>query len=120
MHFQGAAGALQGCAQHILMMINAVRDSLCMLTGKLDLSITYVQVKPIILEIMKGLRLTMMNARRAGSVQVAVNVADGALCYCDMDRFKHITHVLLANAVKYTKKGYIKVLTPWKRADYLL
>lgn len=90
-------------------MINAVRDGLCMLTGKLDLSVTYVQVKPIIAEVMDSLR-PMMNPHRSDRVDVSVDgVADDALCHCDMDRFKHITHILLANAVKYTKKGFIKV-----------
>lgn len=37
-----------------------------------------------------------------------MQVAAEALCYCDMDRFKHMTHILLANAVKYTKRGFIK------------
>jgi hypothetical protein len=34
---------VQVCAQHLLMMINALRDNLCLMTGALDLAPTQVR-----------------------------------------------------------------------------
>lgn len=61
--------AVQVCALHILMMISAVRDSLCLLTGKLDLSVTYVQVQPIVAQVLDALR-PMLHGRRGGRIDV--------------------------------------------------
>ena len=42
-------------------------------------------------------------------VTVAVEVPEDSVCYCDLDRFRHVVYIVLANAVKYTKRGHVRV-----------
>ena len=206
---------VQVCAQHLLMMISAVRDNLSLLTGRLDLSISLIQLSSMVQEVLavlrpgvravvcciehshtcahplqKSVKLTHVcgqitsactdHVARSASlhraaqaltcsfasvwccnesfkkqlysvpplrstmqlqdkvrwsaycliycekaivsasccsvqvrdkVSVSMEVPDDALVYCDPERLKHVMHIVLANAIKYTKKGKIQVQT---------
>lgn len=47
---------LQVCAVQLLMMINAVRDNLCLMTGSLDLAPAPAALRPVVEEILAGLQ----------------------------------------------------------------
>lgn len=95
---------LQTCAHHMLMMIAAMRDNLWLMTGRLDLMPAQVQVLPLVNDAIENLQ-GLLRER----VRVVVEVPADSLCCMDLDRLKHVIHIPLANAVKYTKRGTVKV-----------
>jgi hypothetical protein len=86
------------------MMINAARDNLTLLTGSLDLAVSYVQLSSTVQEVLAVLKTGVRN-----KVVLRDEVPAEALVYCDPDRLKHVVHIALANAIKYTKRGTIQV-----------
>lgn len=88
----------------MLMMIAAMRDNMWLMTGRLDLIPTQVQVLPLINDALENLQ-GLVRER----VKVQVEVPPDSLCCMDLDRLKHVIHVPLANAVKYTKRGTVRV-----------
>lgn len=88
----------------MLMMIAAMRDNLWLMTGRLDLMPTHVQVLPLVEDALENLQ-GLLRER----VSVIVEVPADSLCCMDLDRLKHVIHIPLANAVKYTKRGTVKV-----------
>lgn len=95
---------VQTCAHHMLMMIAAMRDNLWLMTGRLDLVPTQTQVLPLINDALENFQ-GLVRER----VKIQIEVPPDSLCCMDLDRLKHVIHVPLANAVKYTKRGTVKV-----------
>ncbi len=98
--------ALGSSAKHLLRLLDDVLDLSRMQSGRLDLVIEPVKLRPLVDELQ---RVHAVSAEAKG-IELACTVDDGVpewVC-TDATRLRQVLHNLLSNAVKFTERGGVK------------
>ncbi|QTA80029.1 Histidine kinase superfamily protein, 7TM-DISM domains-containing [Desulfonema limicola] len=108
--------AIQSGGRNLLMLINDILDLSKIESGKLELRPEPVSISSIFKEIYQIFAITISEKNLEFIVNISGLIPDALLL--DETRFKQILLNLIANAVKFTDKGYVKLDAWCKKSEY--
>jgi len=91
--------------KNLLQLINDVLDLSRVESGKMDLSMSKIQLK----EFIQGVSSAIMPLVEKKNLPLKVDVDDDIVMYADADKLRQILVNLLGNAAKFTDKGGIGI-----------
>jgi len=108
---------VQNSSRHLLALINDVLDISKIEAGQLELSLTTFELRP---SIEKMVSLVSPMAEKKG-IDLKLEIADDiGTANTDQRRLEQVILNLLNNAVKFTEKGYVRIICRTEDDHYLL
>jgi len=98
---------IQSSGQSLLAMINDILDLSKIESGKLELNIRRIELRPLLHEILELLRPGIKSGAVTLRGQIAPDVQDFILA--DEQRLRQILINLLGNAIKFTNHGHVEL-----------
>ena len=98
-------GMVKHSANHLLDLINGILDISKIEAGKVDLSIETFSIAEVVDNIIDSI-LPLANDK---GLELIHNIPEGLVICSDKQRVKQIVMNLIANAIKFTDQGYIKI-----------
>lgn len=92
----------------LLQLINDVLDIAKVEAGKIEIQNSHIVLKDFVETIKSDFVAVAKNKRVEFSVEIEPGVVE--TLYCDQKRLKQIIKNLLANAIKFTENGFVKLL----------
>ncbi len=102
------AGAIRSAGDSLLMLINDILDLSKIEAGRLDISLEAVELRTVITEISQVFAVKVAKKNLDFIVDVQDNVPE--LLMLDKIRIRQVLFNLIGNAVKFTQKGYIRLI----------
>jgi signal transduction histidine kinase/CheY-like chemotaxis protein len=91
--------------KNLLQLINDILDLSKIESGKLELSISKIQVKRFI----RSVSGSIMPLIERKGLSLTIDADDDIFIYCDVDKLRQILVNLIGNAAKFTEKGGISI-----------
>lgn len=95
----------------LLRIIDDILDTSKLEVGQMSIVEQSVNISKLLLELLEYYKLRINNSKKAGAVEVILDVDDnlkGVYVFSDEHRLKQVLNNLLENAFKFTHKGSIK------------
>lgn len=102
------AGSIRSAGDSLLMLINDILDLSKIEAGRLDISLEAVELRTVITEISQVFAVKVAKKNLDFIVDVQDNVPE--LLMLDKIRIRQVLFNLIGNAVKFTQKGYIRLI----------
>ncbi len=98
---------IEDCADHMLHQVNDILDFNKIEAGKLDLNLKEINIKDLLLK--AALPFKALAAAKEVAVETAIDNRLDIFVLTDNLRLVQIINNLFANALKFTKRGFIKL-----------
>ncbi len=102
------AGAIRSAGDSLLMLINDILDLSKIEAGRLDLSLEPVDLRAVITEVSQIFAVKIARKNLDFVVDVQDEVPESLML--DKIRIRQVLFNLIGNAVKFTQKGYIRLI----------
>jgi CheY-like chemotaxis protein/two-component sensor histidine kinase len=91
--------------KNLLQLINDILDLSKIESGKVDMSISKIELKRFI----RSVSSSIMPLIERKGISLTTDVDDDIFIYCDVDKLRQILINLIGNAAKFTEKGGISI-----------
>lgn len=99
--------------KNLLQLINDILDLSKIESGKVDLSISKIQLKRFI----SSVSSSIMPLIEKKGLSLTIDADDDIFIYCDTDKLRQIFVNLIGNAAKFTEKGVISISATVKKGE---